>query len=116
MTTTPSHFSRVSFLSNSFIHGSVNFSSSCLLNSNLKFKEQRSSRICKASLITNPEDFEVGRSVGSYGFMNITSYSKYNAGAEDVQYSSNDVDRLRVQDVGEGQVKISSNAGFMRGE
>ncbi|KAI3860970.1 hypothetical protein MKW92_007011 [Papaver armeniacum] len=105
-TTVPSHFSRVSFLSNSFIHGSVNFSSSCLLNSNLKFKEQRSSRICKASLITNPEDFEVGRSVGSYGFMNITSYSKYNAGAEDVRYSSNDADRLRVQDVGEGQVKI----------
>ncbi|KAI3855672.1 hypothetical protein MKX03_030529 [Papaver bracteatum] len=105
-TAVPSHLSRVSFLSNSFIHGSVNFSSSCLLNSNLKLKEQRSSRICKASLITNPEDFEVGRSVGSYGFMNITSYSKYNAGAEDVQYSSNDADRLRVQDVGEGQVKI----------
>ncbi|RZC74099.1 hypothetical protein C5167_049579 [Papaver somniferum] len=105
-TTVPSHSSRVSFLYNSFIHGSVNFSSSCLLNSNLKFKEQRSSRICKASLITNPEDFEVGRSVGSYGFMNITSYSKYNAGAEDVQYSSSDADRLRVQDVGEGQVKI----------
>ncbi|KAI3992934.1 hypothetical protein MKX01_009677 [Papaver californicum] len=102
-TTVPSHFSKVSFLSNSFTHGFVNFSSSCLLNSNLKFKEQRSSRICKASLITNPEDFEVGRSVGSYGFMNITSYSKSKAGSED---ASTAADRLRAQDVAEGQVKI----------
>ena len=27
---------------------------------------------CKASLITNPESFQVGRLIGSYGFMNIT--------------------------------------------
>ncbi|KAK4835820.1 hypothetical protein QYF36_014948 [Acer negundo] len=55
----------------------------------------RTSRLCRASLITSPDSFEVGRLIGSYGFMNITSYS----GVEDLG-------RLRVQDVGEGSVKI----------
>lgn len=62
-------------------------------------------RCCKASLITNPESFEVGRLVGSYGFMNITSYSGPQLGL-DLEYSSQDVGRLRFQDVGEGSVKI----------
>ncbi|XP_008800103.2 uncharacterized protein LOC103714586 [Phoenix dactylifera] len=69
----------------------------------------------RAALITNPDDFEVGRFVGSYGFMNITSYSSIQTGGTSnisglqeftPGYSSEDIERLRVQDVGEGQVKI----------
>ncbi|KAK6232548.1 hypothetical protein SCA6_002621 [Theobroma cacao] len=65
----------------------------------------RSSRLCRASLITSPDSFEVGRLIGSYGFMNVTSYSGFQAGA-DFEYSSGDLGQLRVQDVGEGSVKI----------
>ncbi|XP_041011013.1 uncharacterized protein LOC121254884 [Juglans microcarpa x Juglans regia] len=65
----------------------------------------RPCRLCKATLITNSESFEVGRLVGSYGFMNITSYSGLQSGT-DIEYSSGDLGRLRVQDVGEGSVKI----------
>ncbi|XP_035540352.1 uncharacterized protein LOC109010829 [Juglans regia] len=65
----------------------------------------RPCRLCKATLITNSESFEVGRLVGSYGFMNITSYSGFQSGT-DIEYSSGDLGRLRVQDVGEGSVKI----------
>ncbi|CAN6726103.1 unnamed protein product [Malus baccata var. baccata] len=62
---------------------------------------------CRASLnlITDSDSFEVGRLIGSYGFMNITSSSGSPLGA-DAEYSSGDVGRLRVQDVGEGSVKI----------
>ncbi|PSS04553.1 Serine/threonine-protein kinase [Actinidia chinensis var. chinensis] len=61
-------------------------------------------RRCKASLITNPESFQVGRLIGSYGFMNITSYSGLQSGLG-IEYSSQDV-RLGAQEVGEGNVKI----------
>ncbi|XP_021282358.1 uncharacterized protein LOC110415143 [Herrania umbratica] len=98
------------------------FSSSCSLLSSLSRKpiflfskkprvsccvssRTRSSRLCRASLITSPDSFEVGRLIGSYGFMNVTSYSGFQAGA-DVEYSSGDLGQLRVQDVGEGSVKI----------
>lgn len=47
--------------------------------------------------------------------MNITSSSGSPLG-EDTEYSSGDLGRLRVQDVGEGSVKISSFAGYMMGE
>ncbi|XP_062150367.1 uncharacterized protein LOC133858932 [Alnus glutinosa] len=65
----------------------------------------RARRFCKASLITNSDSFEVGRLFGSYGFMNITSYSGFQSGT-DIEYSYGDLSRLRVQDVGEGSVKI----------
>ncbi|POO02043.1 Tyrosine-protein kinase [Trema orientale] len=65
----------------------------------------RTSRFCKATLITNSDSFEVGRLIGSYGFMNVTSYSGFPSAA-DVEYSSGDMGQLRVQDVGEGSVKI----------
>ncbi|KAL5542082.1 hypothetical protein UlMin_009792 [Ulmus minor] len=65
----------------------------------------RATRICRASLITNSDSFEVGRLIGSYGFMNITSYSGFSSGM-DAEYSSGDMEQLRVQDVGEGSVKI----------
>ncbi|MQL91757.1 hypothetical protein Taro_024365 [Colocasia esculenta] len=83
----------------------------------------------RSALVTNPDDFEVGRFLGSYGFMNVTRqshlhgkigisnlcYSSFQTGAipgggrlEELNlgYSSEDIERLRVQDVGEGQVKI----------
>ncbi|KAK9120512.1 hypothetical protein Syun_018129 [Stephania yunnanensis] len=65
----------------------------------------RSASTIRASLITRSDDFEVGRLFGSYGFMNITSYSTLQTG-RDAEYSSEDAERLRVQDVGEGSVKI----------
>ncbi|XWS58728.1 hypothetical protein CRYUN_Cryun08bG0059500 [Craigia yunnanensis] len=68
-------------------------------------RRTRSSPLCTASLITSSESFEVGRLIGSYGFMNVTSYSGFQSGA-DLEYSSGDLGKLRVQDVGEGSVKI----------
>uniref|UniRef100_A0A453PBL1 Uncharacterized protein n=3 Tax=Aegilops tauschii subsp. strangulata TaxID=200361 RepID=A0A453PBL1_AEGTS len=76
----------------------------------------RSLRPISAALMTNPAYFEVGRLLGSYGFMNITSYSSSQSGGfpndavnQDLSlgYSPEEIERLRVQDVGEGQVKIS---------
>uniref|UniRef100_M8BBQ8 Protein kinase domain-containing protein n=1 Tax=Aegilops tauschii TaxID=37682 RepID=M8BBQ8_AEGTA len=75
----------------------------------------RSLRPISAALMTNPAYFEVGRLLGSYGFMNITSYSSSQSGGfpndavnQDLSlgYSPEEIERLRVQDVGEGQVKI----------
>lgn len=63
----------------------------------------------KASLITNPDAFAVGKLVGEYGYMNVTSYSGFsdrNIETLSVGYSSEDIERLRIQDVGEGKVKI----------
>ncbi|KAL9243747.1 hypothetical protein vseg_017598 [Gypsophila vaccaria] len=38
-------------------------------------RRRRSWRVCKPSLITNPESFQVGRFLGTYGFFNVTSTS-----------------------------------------
>ncbi|KAF2306720.1 hypothetical protein GH714_020827 [Hevea brasiliensis] len=66
----------------------------------------RSTRFCTASLITSPDSFEVGKLIGSYGFMNVTSYSGYQSGM-DMEFSSlGNMGQLKVQDVGEGGVKI----------
>ncbi|GFQ03367.1 hypothetical protein PHJA_002480500 [Phtheirospermum japonicum] len=62
-------------------------------------------RSCKATLITNSDSFEVGRLIGSYGFLNITSYSGLKSGME-MEFLPEDFGRLRAQDVGEGSVKI----------
>ncbi|CAA0824749.1 Protein kinase superfamily protein [Striga hermonthica] len=62
-------------------------------------------RSCRATLITNSDSFEVGRLIGSYGFVNITSYSGLQS-RMDMEISREDVGRLRSQDVGEGSVKI----------
>ncbi|XP_065854292.1 uncharacterized protein [Euphorbia lathyris] len=98
-------------------------SASSILSSSLTFCRLRSSmplkfpsffnsssrtgspRLCRASLITTPDSFEVGRLIGSYGFMNITSYSGYQLGM-DMDYSPLNVEKLKVQDVGEGGVTI----------
>ncbi|KAI3457860.1 hypothetical protein Pfo_014523 [Paulownia fortunei] len=75
-------------------------------NVGMNFRRRRvGGRCCKATLITNSDSFEVGRLIGSYGFMNITSYSGLQSGM-DMEYLPADVGRLRAQDVGEGSVKI----------
>ncbi|KAM7272935.1 hypothetical protein ACFE04_027599 [Oxalis oulophora] len=68
-----------------------------------KWQPTRPSQLCIACLITSPDSFEVGRLIGSYGFMNITSFSGFQS---DYSSGDDDVGRLRVQDVGEGSVKI----------
>uniref|UniRef100_A0A804NUR4 Protein kinase domain-containing protein n=3 Tax=Zea mays TaxID=4577 RepID=A0A804NUR4_MAIZE len=76
---------------------------------------RRSLRSVSAALMTNPAYFEVGRFLGGYGFMNITSYSSSQfgepsnvAGIQDLGlgYSPEEIERLRVQDIGEGEVTI----------
>uniref|UniRef100_A0A803KSS0 Protein kinase domain-containing protein n=1 Tax=Chenopodium quinoa TaxID=63459 RepID=A0A803KSS0_CHEQI len=57
------------------------------------------------NLITNPDAFQVGPFLGSYGFFNVTSYSGFKSGV-DYDYLSEDVGKLRTQDVGEGGVNI----------
>ncbi|KAF3456915.1 hypothetical protein FNV43_RR01569 [Rhamnella rubrinervis] len=84
----------------------VRLSSSKASTTSKSLRVTRSTRICKASLITNSDSFEVGRFIGSYGFMNITSYTGFQSGTDSTEYSTADVGRLRVQDVGEGSVKI----------
>lgn len=59
----------------------------------------------KATLITNSESFEVGNLIGSYGFMNITSYTGFPS-VPDIEFPPEDIPRLRVPDVGEGSVKV----------
>ncbi|KAL8538356.1 hypothetical protein ACS0TY_000373 [Phlomoides rotata] len=77
-------------------------------NSNVRFSLRRrrvGNTCCKASLITSSDSFEVGKLIGSYGFMNISSYSGTQSSI-DMEYLSGDIGRLRAQDVGEGSVKI----------
>ncbi|XP_071707281.1 uncharacterized protein [Rutidosis leptorrhynchoides] len=69
---------------------------------NLKFKQNEKHGThgrYRASLIMNPESFEVGKLIGSYGFMSVTSYSG-------LQSQLEDVGGLRFQDVTEGNVQI----------
>lgn len=65
---------------------------------------------CRANLITDSESFQVGKLIGTYGFMNITSFSGSPSGLDD-QFAPGDMGRLRVQDVGEGSVKIRLYGG-----
>ncbi|MCD7457076.1 hypothetical protein HAX54_034062 [Datura stramonium] len=62
--------------------------------------------LCVASLITNSDSFEVGRLIGSYGFMNVTSYSGLQSGMGMDYAVSEDIGSFKVQDIGEGSVKI----------
>ncbi|KAL0673071.1 hypothetical protein Bca4012_001052 [Brassica carinata] len=61
------------------------------------------------SLITSADSFEVGRLIGSYGFMNVTSYSGLRSGDE-FESTSDDIGRVKSQDIGEGGVKISDDS------
>ncbi|KAL3342458.1 hypothetical protein AABB24_026468 [Solanum stoloniferum] len=62
--------------------------------------------LCVSSLITNSDSFEVGRLIGSYGFMNVTSYSGLQSGMGMDYAVSEDIGNFKVQDIGEGSVKI----------
>ncbi|KAI9084310.1 hypothetical protein K1719_033652 [Acacia pycnantha] len=70
----------------------------------------RRTRPCQASLITNSESFEVGRLIGSYGFMNVTSYPAFPSGAI-TEFSPGDLGELKMQDIREGSVKIKLYEG-----
>ncbi|XP_057541295.1 uncharacterized protein LOC130819321 isoform X1 [Amaranthus tricolor] len=70
------------------------------LNSGKKFKWKAS-----LYLVTNPDDFQVGPFLGSYGFFNVTSYSGFQSGV-DYGYLSEDMGKLKTQDIGEGGVEI----------
>lgn len=78
--------------------------------SNLKFQQKERNGAngrYRASLIMNPESFEVGRLIGSYGFMNVTSYSGLQSRPDFGSSSqSEDVGGLKFQDVREGDVQI----------
>ncbi|GKB87200.1 hypothetical protein Tco_0959472, partial [Tanacetum coccineum] len=54
----------------------------------------------RVSLIMDPQSFEVGRLIGSYGFLNVIGYSGFQSQLEDVG-------RLKFQDVNQGSVQIS---------
>ncbi|KAL3637158.1 hypothetical protein CASFOL_019457 [Castilleja foliolosa] len=62
-------------------------------------------RRCTATLIINSDSFEVGKLIGIYGFMNVTSYSGLKPGTE-TELLPEDFSRLRAQNLGEGSVKI----------
>ncbi|KAL8135367.1 hypothetical protein AgCh_010134 [Apium graveolens] len=59
---------------------------------------------CRANLITDSESFQVGKLIATYGFMNITSFSGSPSALD------NEL-RLRVQDVGQGNVNIRLYGG-----
>ncbi|WVZ11605.1 hypothetical protein V8G54_016135 [Vigna mungo] len=59
----------------------------------------------KLPFFTNSDSFQVGRPIGTYGFINITSYSAFPSGPG-TDYSLKDLGGLKTQDVGEGNVKI----------
>lgn len=81
------------------------FSGARILNSRGRNRPTRRLHAVTASLITSADSFEVGRLIGSYGFMNVTSYSGLQSGAE-FESTSDDIGRLKSQDIGEGGVKI----------
>ncbi|CAN0854434.1 hypothetical protein LINGRAHAP2_LOCUS5921 [Linum grandiflorum] len=79
----------------------------CSCNHKFSASSAKSRWKCRSSLITSSSSFEVGALIGSYGFMNVTSYS----GGGDLSYSSTDLENMKVQDVGEGNVKIKLYEG-----
>ncbi|KAL1213039.1 hypothetical protein V5N11_001044 [Cardamine amara subsp. amara] len=76
-----------------------------IVNSRGRNRPIRRQHVVMARLITSADSFEVGRLIGSYGFMNVTSYSGLQSGS-DFEYTSDDIGRLKAQDIGEGGVKI----------
>ncbi|GAV89553.1 hypothetical protein CFOL_v3_32967 [Cephalotus follicularis] len=75
-----------------------------LMKNNSLGRTRPLTRLCKASLITSPDSFEVGRLVGSYGFINITSYSGFK-----------DTGGLRAQKMRDGSVNIRLYEGRVVG-
>ncbi|CAH8316712.1 unnamed protein product [Eruca vesicaria subsp. sativa] len=77
-----------------------------IVNSRGRNRSSRRLHAVRASLITSADSFEVGRLIGSYGFMNVTSYSGLRSGDDFESATSDDIGRLKAQDIGEGGVKI----------
>ncbi|CAC01845.1 hypothetical protein [Arabidopsis thaliana] len=104
------------------------FSGCRIVNSRGRNRPIRRLHAVTASLITSADSFEVGRLIGSYGFMNVTSFTLLSAAVfyfvylafhhfytpsytglqsgSDFEYTSDDIGRLKSQDIGEGAVKI----------
>ncbi|GLJ11931.1 hypothetical protein SUGI_0180460 [Cryptomeria japonica] len=69
--------------------------------------------------LSNPDDYEVGRLLGSYGYMNITSYASPQTGGlaagafenASAGLSFEDIGKLSGQEVGEGNVQIRLYSG-----
>ncbi|XP_020230095.1 uncharacterized protein LOC109810903 [Cajanus cajan] len=59
----------------------------------------------KAPFFADSDWFQVGRPIGTYGFINVTSYSAFPSGPG-TDYSLEDLGGIKTQDVGEGNVKI----------
>ncbi|CAN1798722.1 hypothetical protein LINPERHAP1_LOCUS21842 [Linum perenne] len=93
----------------SLYHAAVSVELPAFCNCNHKFSVSLalSRWKCRSSLITSSDSFEVGALIGSYGFMNVTSYS----GGGNLSYSSIDLEQMKAQDVGEGNVKIKLYEG-----
>jgi len=91
------------------------FSGCRIVNSRGRNRPIRRLHAVTASLITSADSFEVGRLIGSYGFMNVTSYTGLQSGS-DFEYTSDDIGRLKSQDIGEGAVKISLYADYIKDE
>lgn len=53
------------------------FSGRRVVNSRGRNRPIRRLHVVSAKLITSADSFEVGRLIGSYGFMNVTRYSHY---------------------------------------
>ncbi|CAM8944869.1 unnamed protein product [Rhodiola kirilowii] len=133
--TTPNHFTPSSY------NSSVSPSSSSLTRKSIIAAAHftRRSRT-RATLITNPDAFEVGRLIGTYGFINVTRYLYLSISIYPIPFSifltkrlfftvpsykglqagngvdtatADDVGRLKVQDVGEGSIKIRLYEGRM---
>lgn len=70
--------------------------------------------------ICNPDDFQVQRLLGTYGYMNVTSYAPPSLGGtlagavfgnSPTGYDERDVQRMSAQEVGEGGVQTRLYAG-----
>ncbi|KAL2349435.1 hypothetical protein Fmac_003435 [Flemingia macrophylla] len=59
----------------------------------------------KTPFFADSDWFQVGRPIGTYGFINVTSYSAFPSGPG-TDYSLEDLGGIKTQDVGEGNVKI----------
>ncbi|EPS69072.1 hypothetical protein M569_05692, partial [Genlisea aurea] len=72
---------------------------------NRRRRRPQSGGCFKASLITDSDSFQVGKLIGTYGFINITSYSGLQSEL-DKEYLPEGDWRFRAQDIGEANVRI----------
>eukprot|EP01018_Ginkgo_biloba_P005519 Gb_15365 [translate_table: standard] len=108
---------RMKLLPGPFMRGQKihSYRSSCSTRKLVRWKG-----IFAAIEMSKPEDYEVGSLLGSYGYMNITSYAAPQSGGlsgagmfenSAAGYTQKDIEQLRGQDVGEGNVQIRLYSG-----